>query len=225
MRSFEQRAGAIVCDEPLYAHYLKVTGLDHPISAEIVERHEHDQEKVIDWLTAPLPEGVSLFYQKHMAHHLIPEVGRGWLEDVTHAFLIREPREMLTSLMKIIPVPRTVDTGLPQQVQLFDELREQGQAPPVIDSKDVLDDPRGVLASLCAQLGLEFEESMLSGPPGLRETDGCWAPHWYSSVETTTSFGSYRPKSDVVPEELQAVLAECEELYTRLAAHRVPAAS
>ena len=30
MRSWGNRPDTFVCDEPLYAHYLKVTGLEHP---------------------------------------------------------------------------------------------------------------------------------------------------------------------------------------------------
>ena len=34
-----------------------------------------------------------------MAHHLLPEMGRNWLDELTNAFLIREPRAMLMSLI------------------------------------------------------------------------------------------------------------------------------
>ena len=48
--------------------------------------------------TGPMPGGATVFYQKHMAHHLLPDVDRGWLAPLTHAFLIRDPREMLAVL-------------------------------------------------------------------------------------------------------------------------------
>ena len=35
MRSFENRPDTFVTDEPFYAHYLKKTGIDHPLREEV----------------------------------------------------------------------------------------------------------------------------------------------------------------------------------------------
>lgn len=224
MRSWGARPDTFVCDEPLYAHYLERTGLDHPGAAEVIAHHETDVDRVVAWLTGPVPGGRAIFYQKHMAHHVLPGMATGWVDGLTNCFLIREPREMITSLMKVIPDPGASQTGLPQQVSLFDRVvATTGVVPPVIDSKDVLSDPRGMLRSLCASIGVPFLESMLSWAPGSRETDGIWACHWYAAVERSTGFEPYRPKADAVPSRLGGVLAECEELYARLHAHRLAA--
>lgn len=225
MRSFGNRDDTFVCDEPLYAHYLDATGFDHPGAEEIIAKGEADWRRVAAWLTGEIPDHKTIFYQKHMAHHLLAEIDRFWLSDLTHAFLIRDPREMLTSLVKILPEPRLEDTGLPQQLELFRwARRESDSIPPVLDSKDVLEDPGGLLQALCSKLDLEFQESMLSWPPGRRETDGIWAPYWYSSVEKTTSFQPYRAKSDEVPKKLEPVYEKCCELYDELAQYRMVAA-
>ncbi|MFT4538276.1 MAG: hypothetical protein ACI835_000709 [Planctomycetota bacterium] len=223
MRSFESRGHTKVCDEPLYSHYLATTGLDHPVASQIIATHERDWRKVVSELTAPLDEGTTLYYQKHMSHHLIPEVGREWIDTIDHAFLIRDPAEMLISLNKVIPMPRVEDTGLPQQLELYRSLREAGSKPPVIDSKDVLDDPAGVLPSLCRALNIEYRDSMLSWPAGTRETDGCWADHWYANVFKTTAFGTWRERSEEVPNELTEVLSTCQEIYDELRADRIQA--
>lgn len=222
MRSWGNRPDTIVCDEPLYAHYLKLTRLNHPGAAETIASHETDWRKVVRWLTGPLPAGKSVFYQKHMAHHLLPNIERDWLASLTNCFLIREPREMITSLIEFIPQPRVEDTGLPQQVEIFEMIQAQtGSVPPVLDSRDVLENPRGVLERVCRRVGLEFCDEMLQWPPGFRETDGVWAKHWYAKVEHTTTFAPYRAKQDAVPESLREVLAECNELYERLYKHRI----
>ena len=57
MRSWGQRHDTVVCDEPLYAHYLRQTGLEHPGSRETLGGHESDWQAVVDWLTGPLPMG------------------------------------------------------------------------------------------------------------------------------------------------------------------------
>ncbi|MCG8433841.1 MAG: HAD family hydrolase, partial [Gammaproteobacteria bacterium] len=222
MRSWENRGDTYVCDEPLYAFYLRQTGLEHPGREEILEHHDSDVERIIDWLVGPISEGKRIFYQKQMAHHLLPEVPRDWLSEVTNVFLIRDPTDMITSLMQVIPDPGIEETGLPQQVEIFDKVkRETGVVPPVIDARDVLDDPPRLLAGLCEAVGVDFRRSMLEWPPGRRETDGIWAPHWYSSVERSTGFQSYTRKDIDVPERLLGVLEEAQRHYDELYAQRL----
>src|SRR5688572_18712403 len=114
MRSWGNRPDTIVCDEPLYAHYLQQTQLPHPGSTEVIEHHESDWRKVVQWLTGPLPPGKSIFYQKHMSHHLLPNIELDWIAQLSNCFLIRDPKEMLASLVEFIPQPTLADTGLPQ---------------------------------------------------------------------------------------------------------------
>ena len=222
MRSFGSRPDAVVCDEPLYAHYLLATGTPHPGADEVVEQGETDWRKVVAWLSGPVPGGRAVFYQKHMAHHLLPEIDRDWLGELSNCFLIREPGEMLTSLIEKYPTPALADTGLPQQVELFAMERERtGRVPAVIDAKDLLLDPRRVLGRLCQRLGIAFDEAMLAWEPGLRETDGCWAPHWYGSVATSTGFAPWQRKEVALPAEFAQLHAECEDLYRVLHSHRI----
>ena len=218
MRSWGNRPDTFVCDEPLYAHYLLATGrTNHPGYAETIAGHETDWRRVVSWLIGPIPEGRAIFYQKHMAHHILPDMELEWVDSLTNCLLIREPREMLTSLVEFLPAPRVEDTGLPHQMWLFNHLREKcGVAPPVLDAKDVLENPRRVLRLLCERLRVPFVENMLTWETGLRATDGAWAPYWYDKVIQTTSFGSYRPKGDPVPEALLPLLEQCEEIYSQL---------
>lgn len=225
MRSWEARGDTYVCDEPLYAHFLLVTRRDHPGAHEVIAQHERDWRKVAAWLTGPIPDGKPIFYQKHMAHHLLPDIERDWLSELTHCLLLRDPREMLPSLLKKYPnATRIEDTGLPQQTELFEFFRQRtGRVPPVLDARDVLLDPRGQLKLLCDRLEIEFTDRMLSWPPGLRSTDGVWAKHWYDAVEKSTGFEAYRPKTETVGPEHQALLDECLRHYDRLSAHRLGA--
>jgi hypothetical protein len=225
LRAWENRPDTAVVDEPLYAFYLARTGLDHPGRDEVLRAQPTDWREVAEALTGPVPGGKPLFYQKHMAHHLLPEVDRAWLEGAgfRHAFLLREPRAMLASLARVIPRPRAEDTGLPQQAELFHRFAERtGTPPPVLDARDVLADPEGLLRALCAALGVPFDPAMLRWPPGRRDTDGVWAKHWYGSVERSTGFGPPREEPAEVPPHLEDVLAECEAHYAALHARRLP---
>ena len=224
MRAWENRRNCCVCDEPLYAYYLKATALKHPGAAEVIAHHESDWREVVKWLTGPLPApgDNSIFYQKHMAHHLLDDIDRGWLDELTNCFLIREPREMLTSLIRIIPEPTLADTGLPQQVEIFEQVkRTTGKIPPVLDSKDVLDNPRKLLRILCDSIEVPFDEAMLAWSPGPRETDGIWANHWYASVEQSTGFNAYTPKDDQLPKNLIPLYDACMKHYEMLYEHRL----
>lgn len=222
MRSWGHRSDTFVCDEPFYAYYLLRTGLEHPGRDEVIAHHETDCRRIISWLTGPIPEGRRIFYQKHMAHHLLPEMDRGWLAGLRHALLIRHPAEMLTSLTKFIPEPCVEHTGLPQQLEILELIRRQtGAAPPIVDARDVLENPRRMLGLLCEALDVEFTDAMLSWPAGRRETDGVWAKHWYAAVEKSTGFEPYHPKHEDVPLTLRPLLDECMKRYDQLHARRL----
>ena len=222
MRSWGNRPDTAVCDEPFYAHYLAGTGRDHPGAAEVIAHHETDPGKVIARLTGPVPGARTILYQKQMAQHLLDDVDRGWLDEVTSCFLIRDPREMLCSLARNVPEPTLQDTGLPQQVEIFERVRAgAGRPPPVLDARDVLEDPRRLLSLLCEAIGVEFTEAMLRWPPGRRETDGVWAKYWYDAVESSTSFKPYRPKPDPLPRRLAGVYDQCVGDYRALYEHRL----
>lgn len=217
LRSWGNRPDTFVTDEPLYAFYLNRTGSPHPGAAEVIASQPTDWRDVAAWLTGPIPDGRAIWYQKHMAHHLLPEVEREWLSGLTHCFLIRDPAEMLTSLLHVLPEPSLADTGLPQQVELFDWVREStGTTPPVLDSREVLENPRAQLEALCENLGILFTDAMLHWPAGPRSTDGVWAKHWYASVEKSTGFAPYRPKQEAVPDRFAGLLSQCRSLYERL---------
>lgn len=222
MRSWENRSDTVVTDEPLYAHYLLTTGLEHPGAQEVIDHHETDWRRVIAELTGPVLDGNSIHYQKHMAHHLLPEIDRAWLDAMTNCFLIRDPKEMLTSLIKVTPHPTIKDTGLPQQIEIFEQVKAKtGAIPPVLDSKEVLDDPRNLLGLLCEGIGVPFEEAMLTWDPGPRGSDGIWAKHWYGQVEQTTGFKPFKPKNEPVPNHLIPLYDECVPLYEALYGHRL----
>jgi hypothetical protein len=222
MRSFGARPDTVVVDEPLYAHYLQQTRAPHPGIDEVIAAGQTDWRKVVASLTGPVPDAKSICFQKHMAHHLLPHIDRGWLRQLTHFLLIRDPREMLTSLIKTTPHPTLADTGLPQQIELFESLpTPNGRPPPILDARDVLEVPRTMLTLLCERLGVTFTEQMLGWPPGRRDTDGVWARYWYSNVEKSTGFEPYRPKNEPVPPEHANLLAECMECYEALHEQRL----
>jgi hypothetical protein len=222
MYSFAQRSDTRVVDEPLYGHYLRVSGVEHPGRKDVLAAMETDGEKVVAQLIMGPSERPVLF-MKQMAHHLV-ELDREFLRRTVNVLLIRNPRDVLMSLVNQIPEPRLVDTGIGVQSELYLQLRAMGQDPPVIDSRELLLAPREVLSELLECLGLPFEEAMLQWSAGSRPEDGVWAPHWYDNVHRSTGFAPYRAKTEPFPERLSSLLDECKPYYERLfaAAIRAP---
>ncbi|HEX8076883.1 MAG TPA: hypothetical protein VF511_03635, partial [Chthoniobacterales bacterium] len=189
MRAWGNRPDTFVCDEPFYAYYLRATGLAHPGAEEVIATGETDWRKVVRWLTGDVPNGKRIFYQKQMTHHLLREIDRAWLGEVTNCFLIRDPAEVIVSYVKKNNDPAIEDIGFLQQEEIFDRVCEETRGvPAVVDARDVAENPERTLRLLCERVGVEFTDAMLSWPPGLRDTDGIWAKHWYGEVTSSTSF-------------------------------------
>lgn len=219
MYSFRSRADTTVFDEPLYAHYLRVTGIDHPGREESMASMPVDGEEAIRTIILG-PSPTPVLFLKNMGHH-IAGVGLdvSFLDEVANFFLIREPAEVITSLIKNLPNPTPEMTGLPQQAELLDYLIERGQEPIVVGSRQILQDPPGELSALCARLGIGWDPAMLAWEAGPKPEDGTWAQYWYHRLHESTGFEQYRPKEDVVPEHLAEVLAACEPAYANLSAY------
>ena len=222
MRAWGNRDDTVVVDEPFYAYYLRATGKQHPDAAEVIAAGETDWRKVVAQVTGPIPNGKRIFFQKQMTHHLLPEIDREWLGKVTSCFLIRDPREVINSYIKKREDPALEDLGFVQQAEIFDFVRTRTDAlRPVVDAKDVLENPERTLRLLCEAIGVDFSQAMLSWPPGLRDTDGIWARHWYGEVAKTNSFQPYRSTNFQVPERFREIYERCRECYERLCAYRL----
>ena len=224
MRAWENRPDTFVIDEPFYAFYIRATGKNHHGADEVIATGETDWRKVVEQCGRRLsaPTGKKIFYQKQMTHHLLPEIDREWLVGMTNCFLIRDPREVILSYMKKQSDPTLEDLGFVQQAEIFDWVGARtGSIPPVIDASDVLQNPERILRLLCTAVGIEFDESMLSWPSGLRDTDGVWAKYWYREVAKSTSLQPYKPREGIVPDRLHELHEQCREYYERLYEYRL----
>ncbi len=237
MRSWENRGDCVVVDEPLYAHYLSVTGLDHPAREQVIAVGDTDWRRVASWLTHGPPasgdvtpgptarpgagSSDTVFYQKHMTHHLLPHITSDWIHRLRNVLLIRDPREVVASYVKSRATVTADDIGLPQQTRLYDEPSAAVGPPPVIDAADFLRDPERHLRALCDLIGVPFTDRMLSWPPGRRDSDGVWAPYWYDTVWASTGFQPWRPRNPRLSGEPAATAEACLPHYERLHAARL----
>jgi Sulfotransferase domain len=221
MYSFRERSDTVVFDEPLYGHYLHVSGAEHPGRAEVLAAMDTDGERVVREVLLFSSEKPIRFY-KNMAHHLLG-LERTFLFQLTNILLTRDPHDMLPSLAQQLPNPILRDTGLKEQVEILEVTLANGQTPVVIDSRELLANPTFVLEQICNRLDIPFEETMLSWPAGAKSEDGVWAKHWYHNVHLSTTFGKYEAKRDPFPQHLKPLLEQSLPLYERLYTYAIKA--
>ena len=224
MRAWENRADCRVTDEPFYAAYLAATGLDHPMRAAVIAAQPVDREVCARFCAGESgADGgdASVHFQKHMCQHMIADAPLGWMAACRHAFLIRPPEAVAASFHKGWAGMGADDLGFQRQAELFDHIcQTSGEAPPVLEARDVLEAPEAMLRRLCKALGVAFDTAMLAWPAGPRDSDGVWAAHWYARVNQSTGFAPYQPPGPV-PEALKGVVAECTPHYERMKAHKL----
>ena len=222
MRSFGSRADTAVSDEPFYGAYLKQSRAPHPMADEVIASMDCEWRSVLATLTGPSPSQRPIWYQKHMWHHMVGDVRAGQMQGFRHAFLIRDPAQMIASYRAKRESVTLDDLGLVKQADFFErECQRLGVAPPVIDANDVLANPQRTLSKLCAALDIGWDASMLAWSPGRRETDGIWASHWYSRVEASSGFESAPAEPPTLDSAGQRLADACEPIYQQLAQHRL----
>lgn len=224
MYSFAARGDCAVWDEPFYAAYLRATGIEHPMRAEIIAASETDPARVAATCAGPIPQGKTLFYQKHMTVHMIPGFDRGFMRDCENVFLIRHPARVVASYARKREGPTLADIGFAQQAGLFDEVADRtGRPPVVVDSHDIRAKPMETLMKLCFALGIPFTDRMLGWRQGPKPYDGVWAPHWYGAVHRSTGFDAAEGPLPDLPADYQSLAEAALPHYEKLRAYALRA--
>ena len=221
MRSFENRPDTFVTDEPFYAHYLKKTGIDHPLKEEVMKNGNMGWNSVAHEITGSIPGGKDIWYQKHMAQHNLPGCDMKWVEKLQNCILIRHPREVIPSYSKKYEISSISQLGYPQQLDLFNMLNDMKAKPLILDAGDILKNPEKILKLLCEKLSIPFYTKMLTWAPGRRKSDGIWGKHWYGSVEASKGFRPYSKKKEDLPIKYNAIYTACLESYQQLYSHQI----
>lgn len=222
MRSFGSRADTFVSDEPFYGAYLKQTRDPQPMADEVIASMDCDWSSVARAMCGEAPGSPPVWYQKHMAHHMVGPIAHDDLPGLRHAFLIRDPDRVIASYSAKRVKVRPQHLGSEKQLEFFErEADRLGRAPPVIDSADILHEPATMLRRLCEALGISWDPAMLRWEPGPRATDGIWGSHWYDAVNSSSGFGGPEKNHIELTAEEQAVSDACRPYYERLAAYRI----
>lgn len=217
MYSFAQRDDTEVLDEPLYAHYLRVTGADRPYREELLSKMESDGNKVVNNILHG-PGEKKYRFCKHIVKQRLPGLSDELIKKGKHFILIRNPLDSLQSFDKVLP-SSFHELGLADLVSVYSELCAAGKPPAIIDASELQEDPEAALRGLCEDLDIPFQASMLKWEAGPKSVDGIWAPWWYKSVHKSTGFShavKYRPP---FPPSLYDVLEQSLPFYNMLKTH------
>ena len=216
MYSVAQREGVQVVDEPLFGHYLALTGARRPSRDEVLAVQETDPAALLPVLQ-PRTEDRFL---KHMACHL-----RGWAPEVfadhVHVLLIRDPAAVVASYRKGVLRPTLEDLGCAWQAHWWRVCRSAGWPVHVLDSDRLVEAPEEGLKALCRACGWEWDERMLRWEPGPRPEDGVWAKRWYGGVHASSGWAANRAPQPAVElsETERALVRACREHHDALQQH------
>ena len=221
MYSFAQRNDIQVLDEPLYAHYLEKTGMEHPGREEVLQSQEHDGNKVMEKIISDSWMKPVLFC-KQMTHHLI-DIDLTFLKNSFNLLLVRNPKQVLISYARVIAEPQLNDIGIKQNFDLYHYLKENNFHCLVIDSNELLKNPGKLLRIICSEAGIEFQPAMLKWEAGPKKEDGVWAKYWYENVHRSTGFEPFKETETEMPVHLEKIYLESKPYYDFLFQHSLKA--
>lgn len=219
MYSFGSRPDTEVLDEPLFGHFLRVSGVHRPSREEVLATMSTDVREITDRIHQPLAEDHQIRFLKNMACHL-----RAWpvetLAHHVHLLLIRHPVKVLRSYRAHMESPTLEDLGYAYQLEWREHCEESGWPVAVLDSDQIVQSPESSLRALCNFCGIPWRSEMMHWPAGGRKEDGVWAKYWYHRVHATEGWmvptSNPVPQTSDLPVSMQPLLDLCMPLYERL---------
>ena len=162
--------------------------------------------------------------------HYIDHIWNDELLDLfNHSFLIRDPAKTITSMYAKWPDFHEKEVGFEEQRRLFDIIADKtGNAPAVIDSDDMLEDPVTMIASWCRAVGIPFIEEALSWEPGARDEVSWWdGGSFHANLRDSDGLKpqarSQYIKIEEAPDRVKEVYERVIPHYEHMHAHRLKA--
>ena len=222
MRAFGNRPDTFASDEPFYGYFLKTTNTDHPMKNEVISKYQTNWSDIKDYLTGPIPNNKPIWYQKQMTQHLLANDSIEWTDKVTNCFLIRDPKDVIVSYAKIYDKMTPELLGFPQLLKVFNHTLKSSKVKPiVINSLNILKEPKPMLKTLCESLDITFTDNMLTWEVGPKEYEGIWGKHWYKQLHSTTGFIKYEKKDKTLPNSLLKLYNECNHYYKQIKEYQI----
>ena len=216
MRSWSSRNDTFISDEPLYAYYLKETKLKHPMHLEIINNYPSNYNEIVDYLVGEIPMNKKIWYQKHMAHHILNTKNIQWISRLENCILLRHPKEVISSYTKKNKLNSAKELGYQQQYEIAKYLKKVNKPFIIIDSSNLLENPEKVLKVWCKKIGIKFDKSMLKWHKGHHINDGIWWKIWYDNTIKTTEFQTYEKKDITIENKYDSIYNESMKYFNYL---------
>ncbi|CAB9526668.1 acid aminotransferase-like protein 2 [Seminavis robusta] len=126
-----------------------------------------------------------------------------------HLLLIRDPVQVLSSWNRSADVHGNIATpdevGIVPLLSIYSSLQSRATATTstttstatsttdsstvvLLDSDELAADPEGTLSNTCSDLGIPYQENMITWKSGPHACDGPWAKWWYENVHKSTGW-------------------------------------
>ncbi len=213
MRSWSSRKDTYVTDEPFYSYYLNETKVKHPMHKEIIEKYSSNYFDIIKYLTSDIPNNKTIWYQKHMAHHMIDLSNIDWIKKCNNFILIRHPKQVISSYLLKNELKSIDELGYYQQFEIINFLKKNNIPFNVKESNEILTNPEVALKDWCAKIEINFDRSMLSWNKGIHPNDGVWAKHWYDNVINSSGFQKFKKKDISIENKYDSIYNDAMKYY------------
>jgi hypothetical protein len=110
------------------------------------------------------------------------------LEEVTHTFVIRDPRRAIESYYAINPQVTLEGIGYEHLYEIFEMAREAtGRVPVVLDADVLVRRPKETVHAYCDAVGIPFDERALTWDP-IERSEWSRANRWHVDVSHGSAF-------------------------------------
>ena len=79
-----------------------------------------------------------------MSHHLLNTENLQWITNLENCILIRDPKEVINSYLAKNKLHDVFELGYPQQFKIVEFLKNQEKPFLVINSNDIIENPKGI---------------------------------------------------------------------------------
>jgi hypothetical protein len=216
-RVFVEREDFEVFHEPFSASYYYSTERRSDRYAHQEPKEEYHHGRVLKEIIKPAEKPV---FVKDMAYHAAGFMRPEFVAKFRNTFIIREPWYVLASLYKMWPDFTFEEAGYEELYRLFGYALGEGQEPVVVDAYDLLEDPEGIVAAYCAELGIPHKPEALSWEPREVPEWRMWEG-WHDDAQQSTGIGKISHEEVTLPDELEEVYDRCLPYYEALHERRL----
>lgn len=140
-----------------------------------------------------------------------------------HAVMVRDPREAVTSYLKLDPAGTADTVGFRWLAELAARVEDvTGTYPHVVEAAALMADPAGTVRSYCEAMGIDYLPEALTfrlDPPSSWRTTG----RWHDAAASTSRLGTppvaAEPASGSLSARIDELVALCTPSYDQIRAH------